>query len=397
MVKKIITTSIIALLAISNSTLAASFKFSDFDFHRHNKPATSFHTTDCIVDGVHQGTGVNAFQQFVHTESSAIDLSKLNSRRLDATKLNLIKDVDDVKVYFINEGAGYKNQLKLKITGTQLDEGFIFYNGSKGNNKKTLRLGDYVNIGDLKGGANLDFSLLANGYQNKGKFHTWYADDSKNADGLQHVIAYQYQGYLILAWEDLYNGGDKDYNDIVFAIDIGEENLNNIPSEPHSNQAPSAVTDEPETPYDTPILIDVLANDFDSDGDTISITEVDDFLSIGGSAKIHQGQVLYTPKSGYSGTDSFTYTIEDSSGITDSATVSVTVKKRLAKATDDNFTTAENVVATYNVLYNDVADSDGSELIVKEINDDSSFVEQEIILDSGAKVSASRFSHRIPL
>ena len=387
MIKKTISVSLIALLGISSSALAASFKFSDFDFYRHNKPATSFHTTDYLVDGVHQGTGVNAFQEFVHTESSAIDLNELNARRLDATKLTLIKDIDDVKVYFINEGAGYKNQLKLKISGTQVDEGFIFYNGSKGNNQKTLRLGDYVNIGNLKGGAKLDFSLLANGYNNNGNFHTWYADETKNADGLQHVMAYQYQGYLILAWEDLYNGGDKDYNDIVFAIDLGEDNLNKIPTETTSNQAPSAIADHPETPYNTPILIDVLANDFDPDDDTISIKEVDDFLSIGGSAKISKGKILYTPDSGYSGMDSFTYTISDTSGVLDSATVSVKVKKRLAKATDDNFTTDENVVATYNVLDNDMADSDGSKLVVLEINGDSSLVAEEVILDSGAKVS----------
>ena len=42
------------------------------------------------------------------------------------------------------------------------------------------------------------------------------------------VIAYEYEGYLILGWEDQ---NDGDYNDVVFAIDIGQNNLDCIPSE----------------------------------------------------------------------------------------------------------------------------------------------------------------------
>jgi hypothetical protein len=43
-------------------------------------------------------------------------------------------------------------------------------------------------------------------------------EDTKNADNLQHVTTYQYNEFLILAFEDLYKGGDKDYNDVVFAV-----------------------------------------------------------------------------------------------------------------------------------------------------------------------------------
>ena len=31
--------------------------------------------------------------------------------------------------------------------------------------------------------------------------------------------------YLVIGVEDLYGGGDEDYNDLVFAVDIGYENI----------------------------------------------------------------------------------------------------------------------------------------------------------------------------
>ena len=313
-----------ASLAIA-ATLPANaiFSFSDFDFHRYDSPDTEFHTTEYLdEDGNSMGQGLSAFEQFIHEEASAIDLEQLNARRLDATKLDMIFDIEDLKVYFIHEGAGYRNQLKLTTTGTTNQEGLVFVNASMGNDSELLSPGDYVSLGEVKAGTTLDFALLANAFENS-SFYTYYAGDDRNPDNLQHVMAYDYQGYLILAWEDLYEGGDKDYNDIVFAIDIGD-NITVVPPEPPLNSPPSAADDSANTPHGTSIVIDVTANDSDPDGDAFSIKEVDGFLS-SGTVAIDNGKVLYTPGSGSSGNDTFNYTIEDSSGATDSATVTVVV------------------------------------------------------------------------
>ena len=42
---------------------------------------------------------------------------------------------------------------------------------------------------------------------------------------MSHPSAVEGSPYLILGFEDLYNGGDKDYNDLVFAVDIGATNV----------------------------------------------------------------------------------------------------------------------------------------------------------------------------
>ncbi|WP_178863997.1 cadherin-like domain-containing protein, partial [Thiomicrorhabdus cannonii] len=70
--------------------------------------------------------------------------------------------------------------------------------------------------------------------------------------------------------------------------------------------------------------IDVLANDSDLDGDTITVQSVTQPAH--GNVVIEgDGTVTYTPVADYNGPDSFTYTITDGQGGTDTAMVTLTV------------------------------------------------------------------------
>ena len=89
------------------------------------------------------------------------------------------------------------------------------------------------------------------------------------------------------------------------------------------NDGPEAVNDTIATAEDTAISIDVLANDKDIDGDSLSITEVSEPTN--GTAVKDGNRILYTPNLNFVGADIFVYTIEDSNGDTDSATVTVNV------------------------------------------------------------------------
>ncbi|MGY5865609.1 MAG: Ig-like domain-containing protein, partial [Candidatus Thorarchaeota archaeon] len=89
------------------------------------------------------------------------------------------------------------------------------------------------------------------------------------------------------------------------------------------NDAPVAVDDTATTDEDVPITIDVLANDLDIDGDTLVIEAVG--LPSHGTAVISAGMIIYTPDANYNGPDSFTYTVSDGNGGTDTATVTITV------------------------------------------------------------------------
>ncbi|WP_335094623.1 DUF4114 domain-containing protein [Nostoc sp.] len=185
-------------------------------------------------------TGFNdtPFQQFVQKESVAIANS--GQFKLDPSKLNLKYD-HDVSVYFINEGASYRNQLAFNATGTTNKSGLLFKDAScdgvgcvMGGGASVLNLGDGVKLGNVTAGTQLDFFLKADGL-NHPTNNIFGTQTASNADGLQHAVAYAYNNYILLAFEDLYGGlhatgglnqnSDRDFNDLVVVLDIGEANV----------------------------------------------------------------------------------------------------------------------------------------------------------------------------
>ena len=91
-----------------------------------------------------------------------------------------------------------------------------------------------------------------------------------------------------------------------------------------TNAAPTALADSASTAAGQPVTINVLGNDSDPDvGDTLSINGFTQAAN--GSVTQTGNSLVYTPNSGFSGTDSFSYTIVDPSGAPATATVTVTV------------------------------------------------------------------------
>jgi hypothetical protein len=88
------------------------------------------------------------------------------------------------------------------------------------------------------------------------------------------------------------------------------------------NDPPAAVDDSASTGAGVAVVIDVLANDGDVDGDSLTITAVG--VPANGSASTNGVSITYTSNPGFSGTDSFSYTISDGS-LDATAIVAVTV------------------------------------------------------------------------
>ena len=90
------------------------------------------------------------------------------------------------------------------------------------------------------------------------------------------------------------------------------------------NYPPVAVNDVASLPMNGSIEIDVKSNDTDIEKDALTLVSV---TAPGhGTATITVGdKVLYTPTTGYSGPDNFSYTISDGNGNTNIANVDITV------------------------------------------------------------------------
>jgi|GEM_PF-1158497 len=130
------------------------------------------------------------------------------------------------------------------------------------------------------------------------------------------------------------------------------------------NNPPHAEPDFASTDEDLPVIIDVLANDSDPDGDPLQIT---DFAQ--GSKGVVElnsdGTLTYRPNQDANGEDQFTYAISDGRGGTATATVSVNIRpiNDPPVPVNDHAETAMNTPVTLDVLAND-SDPDGDSLTV---------------------------------
>ena len=132
------------------------------------------------------------------------------------------------------------------------------------------------------------------------------------------------------------------------------------------NHNPVAAADSATTPEGITVTINVLSNDTDSDGDTLSVSALT--APSHGNAAVSGTSIRYTPSVNYSGTDAFSYTVSDGHGGTDSANVTVTVTavNHNPVAVNDSVKTPEDTAVTINVLSNDT-DSDGDALSITGI------------------------------
>ena len=126
--------------------------------------------------------------------------------------------------------------------------------------------------------------------------------------------------------------------------------------------APVAVDDEFIVDEDSgATFLDVLANDFDDDGEPISAEIV--AQPANGQVISVSGGLEYTPDADFNGVDTFTYSVTDSAFSSGVATVTIVVNpvNDAPEALDDAFTTNEDTPLAGDVSQND-SDVDGEEL-----------------------------------
>ncbi|MEX9948724.1 Ig-like domain-containing protein, partial [Providencia alcalifaciens] len=134
-------------------------------------------------------------------------------------------------------------------------------------------------------------------------------------------------------------------------------------------EPPVANEDKADTRHNTPVEIDITANDTDLDGDLDKNSVVITKPGTKGTVTIGEdGKLIYTPNKGEHGTDTITYTVKDKNGnVSNEATVTVTIDAPPV-AVDDKAATKESVPVTIDVLANDTdldKDIDPSTLVIK--------------------------------
>lgn len=144
--------------------------------------------------------------------------------------------------------------------------------------------------------------------------------------------------------------------------------------------------------------INVMANDFASSAGGLRIQSVGT-PNRGGTVVISNGgtptnftddRILYSPLTGFVGTETFTYVVTDASGKTDSATVTVTVASLSTSpvAVDDSFTFATATAAQLSVLANDTT-GDRPPITITAVTQPASGTGSVTIIGGGTQIQYS--------
>ncbi|MEO2109616.1 MAG: Ig-like domain-containing protein, partial [Leeuwenhoekiella sp.] len=151
------------------------------------------------------------------------------------------------------------------------------------------------------------------------------------------------------------------------ACDNADVIIQVLPIGTPDNAAPVANDDTAITETGTPVEGNVLVNDFDPDGDTITVTG--NTQPTNGSVTVNpDGTFTYTPEPGFVGEDSFEYTVCDDADPSLCATGTVTIEviadtDNTTVANDDAFFGYIGEEITGNVLTND-SDPEGDAISV---------------------------------
>ncbi|MBT7045617.1 MAG: tandem-95 repeat protein, partial [Gammaproteobacteria bacterium] len=136
------------------------------------------------------------------------------------------------------------------------------------------------------------------------------------------------------------------------------------------NNPPLAENDINTTMVNMPISGQVLTNDFDPDGDPLTVNSTPISSPGNGTVTLNpNGTYSYTPNTGFTGNDSFDYEVCDDGGLCDIATVTISVipeydgGNRPPVAVDDNYTGRPNTPITGNLVSNDF-DPDGDNISI---------------------------------
>lgn len=130
-----------------------------------------------------------------------------------------------------------------------------------------------------------------------------------------------------------------------------------------SNNSPVAIDDSAFTRPGSPVTINALDNDYDPDDDPLTVTS---YTQPAVGSVVHDGSGSFTffpPSPPYTGSTTFTYTIEDGNGGTDTGTVTINVINGIPDAVDDEASTSKGSPVTVGVIGNDT-DPDGDSLVI---------------------------------
>jgi uncharacterized delta-60 repeat protein len=259
----------------------------------------------------------------------------------------------DSFTYEVDDGKGDTNQAVVSITVDPVNDLPIGVTDNYSTNEDTVLNGSTVLVNDSDiDGDTLTIDTVAISSTTKG------------------TLVLSSDGSFVYSPNADVNGDDS----FIYQVNDGQGGTDEVTVNitiNTSNDTPVAVSDSFNMVEDTVLTItdidaeQLLANDSDTDGDSLTINTTPDSNVSNGSLTLgNDGGFTYTPNADFAGVDSFVYQLEDGQGGVTTGSVLITVSNinDIPVTVNDAYSTDEDSVLNgSSVLLND-SDNDGDSL-----------------------------------
>ncbi|MFC3686716.1 Ig-like domain-containing protein, partial [Hydrogenophaga luteola] len=273
-----------------------------------------------------------------------------------------------VATYTVSDGAGGTDTSTLTLTMSPVNDPSVLTPDSTTTPEDIPATGNV-----LTNDVDVDNALSVSGFTVAGDATAYTAGQTATIAGIGTLTLGSNGDYTFTPETD-WNGSVPQ---VTYTTNTGNSSTLDITVTP-LDDTPSISDDVATTPEDTPVVIDVLLNDSDSDGDTLTVTQIDgQAATVGvpvtvsnGTATLNgDGTITFTPAADYNGPVSFTYTATDgTTPVTANVNVTVTPVNDAPVAVNDSTTTPEDTPVTILVRSND-SDVDNDPLTVTSFSD----------------------------
>lgn len=157
------------------------------------------------------------FKEWIKNDSAnPVAVPTASDSALYGSSFYVIDPTKPIEFTFVTTQAGHDLNLAVS-TSNAPDANWQIVFSKTGNSvgNTTYTLNNTFYSFDAAGATEIFLSL-----HDRTTGQVYYTDTSRNTDGIDHSIAfYDYtSGKTLVGFEDLYDGGDRDYDDIVFLV-----------------------------------------------------------------------------------------------------------------------------------------------------------------------------------
>jgi hypothetical protein len=179
-----------------------------------------------------------------YIESNVVYCDSNEEKSTEASLTNLtLAAASPIRVYFVADDALYHNSIGLftaesadgemvpELVFPDASSAYSYYKNVKDKTPTAdlpLVPGDFVDIGLAEAGSSLDLFVIPDGAR-QGQ-EAYGITKELNADKLSHarILGVVGDSMILVGFEDLTDGGDRDYDDVILAVEVGKENVRSI-------------------------------------------------------------------------------------------------------------------------------------------------------------------------